>query len=349
VSLAELVAALLVLGLTAYAVLAGADFGAGVWDLAAASRGERGARLRGLIDSSVGPVWEANHVWLIFVLVIFWTAFPVAFGSVASTLYIPLFLAAVGIILRGTAFATRGVTGTARSARLFGWLFGSSCVLTPFFMGTVVGGVASGRVPVGNAAGDALTSWWNPTSVLVGALATVTGAYLAAVYLAADASRQGQPDLVEAMRARALAAGLVAGAIALGGIAVLREDARPLYDDLTGDGLALVALSGAGGVATLVLVWWRAFGYARLTAALAVGAVIWGWVVSQRPDLLPGAITIDEAAAPRATLVAVLVAFLVGALVLAPSLAYLFRLVLQGRLDKELPPVSEPGARGPAP
>jgi cytochrome d ubiquinol oxidase subunit II len=348
VSLAELVAALLVLGLTAYAVLAGADFGAGVWDLAA-GRGERGARLRGLIDGSVGPVWEANHVWLIFVLVIFWTAFPVAFGSVASTLYVPLFLAAVGIILRGTAFATRGVTGTARSGRMFGALFGLSCVLTPFFMGAVVGGVASGRVPIGNAAGDALTSWWNPTSVLVGALATVTGAYLAAVYLAADASRQGQRDLVEAMRVRALGAGLLAGAVALGGIAVLREDARPLYDNLTGDGLALVALSGAGGVATLLLVWWRRFGYARLTAALAVGAVIWGWVVSQRPDLLPGAITIEDAAAPRATLVAVLVAFLVGALVLVPSLAYLFRLVLQGRLDRDLPPISGPGDAGPVP
>jgi cytochrome d ubiquinol oxidase subunit II len=347
-SLAELVAALLVLGLTAYAVLGGADFGAGVWDLAAGG-GERGRRLRGLIDSSVGPVWEANHVWLIFVLVIFWTAFPVAFGSVTSTLYVPLFLAAVGIIFRGTAFATRGVTGTARSGRLFGALFGLSSVLTPFFMGTVVGGIASGRVPVGNAAGDALTSWWNPTSVLIGALAVVTGAYLAAVYLAADAARHGQGELVEAMRRRALVAGIVAGAVAIGGLAVLREDARALYDDLTGDGLALVGLSAAAGVATLLLVWWRAFGYARLTAALAVGAVIWGWVISQRPDLLPGEITIEDAAAGRPTLVAVLVAFLIGALVLVPSLAYLFRLVLQGRLDKELPPLSEPGGPGPVP
>jgi cytochrome bd ubiquinol oxidase subunit II len=347
-SLAEVVAALLVLGLTAYAVLAGADFGAGLWDLVG-GRGERGRRVRALVDSSMGPVWEANHVWLIFVLVIFWTGFPVAFGSFTSTLYVPLFLAAVGIILRGAAFATRGVAGTVRSSRLFGALFALSSILTPFFLAAALGGLASGRVPVGNAAGDALTSWWNPTSVIVGALAVATGAYLAAVYMAADAARRRDPELMEAFRARALGAGVVAGAMAAAGIVVLREDARPLFDRLTGDGLPLVALSAAGGLATLALVWWRAFGIARVTSALAVAAVIWAWVVSQRPEILPGALTIEEAAAPRSTLVAVLVAFAVGALVLVPSLVYLFRLVLRGRLDKELPPISRTGAGGPLP
>ena len=344
-SLAEVVAALMVLGLTAYALLGGADFGAGVWDLLA-GRGEGGRRVRSLLESSMGPVWEANHVWLIFVLVVFWTSFPVAFGSVASTLYVPLFLAAVGIIFRGAAFATRGAVGTVRASPVIGGLFALSSILTPFFLAAAVGGVASGRVPVGNASGDAVTSWWNPTSVLVGCLAVVTGAYLAAVYLAADSRRLGDEELAETFRVRALAVGVLAGAVALGGIAVLREDARPLYDDLLAGGpLALVIVSAAAGVATLALVWWRRYGLARLSAALAVGAVIWAWVAAQSPDLLPGAITIEDAAAPRATLVAVIVALGCGALVLVPSLTLLFRLVLRGRLDKELPPLGE----GPLP
>ncbi len=202
-SLADLCAALIVLGLTAYAVLAGADFGAGLWDLAA-GRGRRGERARALIVSAMGPVWEANHVWLIFVLVVFWTCFPVAFGSVASTLAIPLFLAALGIIFRGGTFAFRGSAGP-RTRPAVRALFALSSLLTPFFLGAAVGAVASGRVPVGNAAGDPVASWWNPTGALAGALAALTGVYLAAVYLAADARRADAPDLAEAFRLRALA------------------------------------------------------------------------------------------------------------------------------------------------
>ncbi|MGD9695008.1 MAG: cytochrome d ubiquinol oxidase subunit II [Thermoleophilia bacterium] len=340
-SAADAVAALILLGLTAYAVLAGADFGAGFWDLAGAGRARAG-RARKLIDSSMGPVWEANHVWLIFVLVIFWTGFPEAFAAVASTLCVPLFLAAIGIILRGTAFATRGVVTSGGSGRAFAALFALSSLLTPFFLGATVGGVASGRVPLGNAEGDQLTSWWNPTSALVGGLAVVTGAYLAAVYLAADAAGRGDRDLSEAFRLRALVAGVVAGAVAIGGLAVLRHDARPLYDGLTGDAAWLVGVSAAAGVATLALVARRMYAASRLTAAVAVGAVIWAWAVAQRPDLLPGAVTIDDAAASHATLVALLVSFGVGALILVPSLLYLFRLTLSGRLRKE--PVDESGA-----
>jgi len=337
VSLAEWCGALIVLGLTAYAVLGGADFGTGVWDVTVGDDAW-GRRVHAHLERSMGPVWEANHVWLIFVLVVFWTAFPVPFGSVASTLYVPLFLAAIGIILRGTAFATRGVHGGSRAGvRAYRALFALSSVLTPFFLGTVVGAVASGRVPVGNAAGDAIASWWNPTSVVAGALAVATGAYLAAVYLAADARRAGDGEIAEAMRRRALGAGLVAGAVALGGLAVLRDDARALYDGLLGDGLPLVVLTVAAGVATLVLVWTRRYGPARLTAAVAVGAILWGWVVAQHPAFLPGELTIDEAAAGRPTLVAVLVATGLGAVVLVPSLAYLFRLFLSGRLDKDEP------------
>ena len=143
--MAEVCLGLLMLGITAYAVLGGADFGAGFWDLTAGGA-ERGGRLRGMVQRSMSPVWEANHVWLIFVLVIMWTAFPVAFGSLFSTLYIPLFLAAVGIIFRGAAFALRGQAATINEARLLGALFALSSVLVPFFLGAAIGGIASGRV-----------------------------------------------------------------------------------------------------------------------------------------------------------------------------------------------------------
>ena len=346
-SLADVCAALIVLGLTAYAVLAGADFGAGLWDLLA-GRGPSGRRMRALIESAMGPVWEANHVWLIFVLVIFWTSFPVAFGSVASTLAIPLFLAAVGIIFRGSTFAFRG-SGGPRARPVLGAMFALSSLLTPFFLGSAVGAVAAGRVPIGNAAGDPLTSWWNPTGVLAGALAVLTGVYLSAVYLAADARRNGAPDLAEAFRLRALVAGAAAGALAMGGLLVLRHDARHLYDGLTGDGLALVIVSAAAGVATLALLWRRAYERARAAGALAVAAVIWGWAWSQRPDLLPGEVTIADGAAGRPTLIAVAVGTAIGGALVAASLAYLFRLVLSGRLDKALPPLAGRDSGGPLP
>src|SRR5215207_10597748 len=163
--MAELCLALAIAGLTAYTVLGGADLGAGVWDLTAGGA-ERGGRVRGMVQRSMSPVWEANHVWLIFVLVMVWTAFPVAFGSVFSTLYVPLFLAALGIILRGAAFALRGQAATIQEARTLGALFASSSVLIPFCLGAALGGIASGRVPVGNAAGDPWSSWLNPTSIL---------------------------------------------------------------------------------------------------------------------------------------------------------------------------------------
>lgn len=338
--LPELAAAAIVVGLTAYLVLGGADFGAGFWDLTAGGA-RRGARVRGMIKIAMGPVWEANHVWLIFVLVVFWTAFPVAFGSVTSTLYVPLFAAAVGIIFRGAAFALRGEAATIAEARALGAAFAVSSVLVPFFLGAAVGGIASGRVPVGNASGDALTSWWNATSVLVGALTVATGAHLAAVFLAADSVRAGQPDLVRAFRARALGSGLAAGALAIAGLLVVREDARSLFDGLTsGGGLALVLASGLAGVVTLGLEWRNRFELARYTAAVAVGSIVAGWAIAQRPDLLPGELTLDQAAASDATLLVLLISVAVGMLVLLPSLRYLFRLVLRGDLDTEFHPLT---------
>jgi cytochrome d ubiquinol oxidase subunit II len=281
----------------------------------------------------MGPVWEANHVWLIFVLVVCWTAYPLAFGSITSTLAVPLFIAAVGIILRGASYALRGQLDGARGQRTIENLFALSSILTPFALGTVVGGIASGRVPVGNATGNPVTSWLNPTSVLIGALAVAIGGYLAAVYLAADAHRLGERTLELDFRARALRSGLCAGALALAGLLVVRYDAPALFNGLTsGLAAAMIGVSAAAGLMTLLLVWRNHFGPARASAALAVAAIVAGWALAQKPRFLPG-LTIDQAAAGRLTLLAIIIAVAGGAIVLVASLVLLFRLFLRGRLD----------------
>jgi cytochrome d ubiquinol oxidase subunit II len=336
--MAEIPIVFILAGLAAYTLLAGADFGAGLWTLLAGPGRAGRAATRDHARHAMGPVWEANHVWLIFVLVVCWTAYPVAFGSITSTLALPLFIAAVGIVLRGASYALRGQLDRARGQRTIENLFALSSVLTPFALGTVVGGIASGRVPVGNATGDPITSWLNPTSVLIGALAVATGGYLAAVYLAADAHRLGERTLELDFRTRALGSGLCAGALALAGLLVVRHDAPPIFNGLSsGGGAAMIGVSAAAGLTTLLLVWRNHFGAARASAALAVAAMVAGWALAQKPRFLPG-LTIDQAAAGRSTLLALIIAVAGGAIVLVPSLVLLFRLFLRGRLDPAVTP-----------
>jgi cytochrome bd ubiquinol oxidase subunit II len=327
-------------GITAYAVLAGADFGAGIWTLVPGTDREH-------VRHAMGPVWEANHVWLIFVLVVAWTCYPVAYGSIVSTLSIPLLIAAVGIIFRGTAYALRNQISSG--VRLVESLFALSSVLTPFALGTVIGALATGRVPVGNAAGNLVTSWLNPVSVLTGVLAVAFSGYLAAVYLAADARRISERHEVPAYRTRALLSGAVAGALAVAGLLVVRSSAAGLWHGLTsGAGLAMVCVCAVAGVATMALVWRSVFGLARASAALAVAAVIGGWAAAQRPYLLPG-LTVAQAAAGRATLIAIIVSVGAGAVVLVPSLFLLFTLFLRGKLDVTSGPEVAPAAQGAPP
>jgi cytochrome d ubiquinol oxidase subunit II len=333
-STADAVAGVLWIGATLYAVFGGADFGAGVWSLLA-GRDERGERARGLIDWAIGPVWEANHVWLIFVLVVLWTAFSVAFESIMSTLFIPLSLAALGIVLRGSGFAFHKLARQLRYRRIAERVFGLFSLLTPFFMGTVVGAVASGRVPVGNAAGDAVTSWLNAVSLITGALFVATGAYLSAVFLVSDARRADDPGLERYFATRALIAALVAGAIAVAGIIAFRADARYIYDGLVGDGLPLVIASGLCGIGVLVLLWRGQRRGSRPLAIGAVVAVIWGWGVAQFPYLLPQTLTIKDGAASSATLTGVLITFGVAVVVVIPALAFLYTLAQRSVLEEE--------------
>jgi len=317
---ADIAAAILWTGATLYAIFGGADFGAGFWDLIAGDA-EKGWRPRTLIQRSLTPVWEANHVWLIFILVVLWTAFPDAFGAIMSTLYVPLTLAAFGIVLRGAGFAFRKPLRSLQAQRAMGATFALSSVLTPFFMGTVVGAIAAGNVPPGG--GDAFSSWLQPLPLLIGAMFVASGAYLAAVFLVGDA-RRAEPELEGYFVRRALGAALVAGAFAVAGIFALHSEAGYVYDRLIDQGLPLVivsAICGIGVLASLLRGWRRPL---RPLAAGAVAAVIWGWGVAQFPYLLPTSLKIAQSAAPADTLGAVIVVFLAAAVICLPALALLY-------------------------
>ncbi|HEY4279550.1 MAG TPA: cytochrome d ubiquinol oxidase subunit II [Conexibacter sp.] len=336
------------ISLVFYVVLAGADFGAGFWQLFA-GRGSHADEIREHAHASNAPVWEANHVWLIYLLVVVWTAYPTAFSSIVSTLSIPLFIAAIGIIFRGAAYALRSGTRTRRETRFFDTAFSVASILTPFALGTVIGGIASGRVPVGNAQGHPWSSWLNETSIMIGVLAVMLSAYLAAVYLAADATRHGHTDVSRAFHVRALGSGLVAGIVAAVGLIVIHHDIRPLFDNLTsGGGLVALIISVVAGVITLGLLLQRRYEWSRYTGALAVAAIIAAWAVAQSPQFLPG-LTVHEAAAPHDTLVAVIIATIGGAIILFPSLAILFTLTLRGQLGVEHgETAAEAGAQPPS-
>jgi cytochrome d ubiquinol oxidase subunit II len=342
VTTANAVAVVLVVAATMYAVFGGADFGAGFWSLVAGT-GEAGRKARELIDWAIGPVWEANHVWLIFVLVVLWTGFPTAFEAIFSTLFIPLSLAALGIVLRGAGFAFHKTARRLRGRALAERLFGLSSLLTPFFMGTVVGAIAAGKVPTGNATGDPVSSWVNPLSLVTGTLFVATSAYLASVFLVSDARRAESPELERYFRSRALLAALVTGALAAVGLVVLRADARSVFDELDTRGLPLVLLSVAFGVTVLVLLRRGVLRGARLLSAAAVACVVWAWALAQHPYVLPPSLTVSSAAAPGATLDFVLGVFGVAVVVVLPSLALLYTLS-QRKVVEESP---QPGASGP--
>jgi cytochrome bd ubiquinol oxidase subunit II len=335
-------------GVALYTVLAGADFGAGLWQLFAGS-GARAERVREFAHHSTGPVWEANHVWLIFVLTVLWTAYPTAFASIASTLAVPLFIALLGILFRGAAYALRSGASGERERGRIDTIFSLSSILTPFALGAAVGGIATDRVPVGNASGHLFSSWLNSTSIFVGVLAVASSAYLAAVYLAADAAREGERELERDFRTRALGAGVVTGALALAGLFIVKADRHALFDSLLeGRALAAVIASFVAGLATLALVQRRRYEPARVCGAIAVASVVAGWALSRWPTLLPG-LTVRQAAAGHDTLVWVIACVGAGAVLLVPSLGLLFRLALTGRFTTAPgAPAADAGRAAPA-
>ena len=321
----------LLLGVIAYALFGGADFGAGFWDLTAGGA-ERGRRPRALIDRSIGPVWEANHTWLIYCLVVLWTGFPAAFAAIMTTLYLPLGLAVLGIVVRGSGFAFRKVVVHTDHQRVNGAAFASSSVITPFFFGTVIGGIASGRVPA-TGYGDSIRGWVNPSGLLTGGLAVATCAYLAAVFLTVDAQREGEQDLQQWSRRRAWIAAWFAGALAVADLAVSHHDAERLFTHLTGRALPLTIVSALAGALALALMPRGRPRLIRTLAVIAVAALVAGWGVAQYPYLLGTHTSLTDAAAPSSSLTALVVVFAAAAVVVAPSFTLLYRLQQRGRLE----------------
>jgi len=313
-------------GLALYVLLGGADFGGGVWDLSA--RGPGHERERDLISAAIGPVWEANHVWLIFVVTALFAAFPTAFAALGVALYVPLGIAVAGIVMRGAAFAFRahGDPGTSWQ-RTWTRVFGIASIVTPFVFGMCAAAIASGRIHIvdGVVVTGLVPVFTGPLSWVAGALLLTMCAYLAATYLTVEAVQRGEPDLEEAFRRRAIGAGAVAGGLAVLGLIVMRTEARILWLGMVGRGWPLVLLSGAAGVASLWLMVRRRYQRARVAAAVAVASVIAGWGVAQWPYLIVRDLTISDAAAPLGSLRAIAIGYVVGVALLVPSLLLLFR------------------------
>jgi cytochrome d ubiquinol oxidase subunit II len=320
------VATILFVVIAAYALFGGADFGGGIWDLLAGGA-EHGSAPRELIDESITPVWEANHVWLIFILVLLWTAFPPAFAAIMTALFVPLSLSLLGIVLRGAGFAFRHTAQRLRMQELTGAMFAAASLITPFFMGTVVGAVVTGQVPV-HPAGNVLAAWTSPTAILTGFLFVAACAYISAVFLVPEARQRGRADLVRYFAWRATAAGVLTGALAGGTFYELSASAPRAFDRLTGIALPLVAISIAAGIAVLALLWLRWYHALalRVTAATAVATVVWGWGLAQYPYLIPRSLSLAAGSAPNASLVAEFVVAGLAVLLVAPGFALLYYL-----------------------
>jgi len=326
ITLATILAGAVVIALNAYVVLAGADFGGGVWDLLAT--GPRIGKQRDLVAHAIAPVWESNHVWLILAIVLLFTCFPAAFAELAITLHIPLFLMLVGIVLRGSAFSFRSYDREHDIRQEYwGRIFAIASVVTPVLLGVAVGTVAAGRVGgprTGDFATDFLHPWLTPFAWSIGLYTLLLFAFLAAVYLTLETDDQA---LQEDFRIRALGSGVllfVAALITLG----LSGSAPRIRAGLlsTPGAIPLQLATGIAAVTALAGLWTRRYRLARAAAVVQVSAILWGWALSQYPYLLPPHLSIAEAAAPAITLRLTLGALVVGAGVLIPSLVYLFRI-----------------------
>ena len=331
-TLAEVTAAVLALALNAYVLFGGADFGGGVWDLLAT--GPRRDRQREVISHAIGPIWEANHVWLILAIVLTFTCFPPVFARLGILLHIPLSLMLVGIVLRGSAFTFRTYDDEHdRVQRRWGRIFAGASTATPVLLGICIGTVAAGRLGPLPTAGTFVERfvdpWLTPFSLAVGLLALALFALLAAVFLTLETD---DPELVEDFRRRALWAAVAVFVTAFGALLIAPAQAPLMGSGLLGSGWSVPfhLLTGAAAVAVLAALWWRRYHLARVAVGAQVSLIVWGWALAQYPYLVPPDLTIRGAAAPETTLRLILVALGLGTVVLVPSLVYLFRVFKAG-------------------
>ncbi|MBA3495536.1 MAG: cytochrome d ubiquinol oxidase subunit II [Gemmatimonadales bacterium] len=346
VTLAGVIAALLALSLNAYVLFAGADFGGGVWDLLAT--GPRRGRQREIIGHAIGPIWEANHVWLILAIVITFSCFPPVFARLGTVLHIPLTLMLVGIVLRGSAFTFRSYDDERDTVqRRWGRIFAGASLVTPVLLGVCIGAIAAGRVRrLGRNATFSesfVDPWLTPFSLAVGLMTLTLFAHLAAVFLTLESTDR---DIVEDFRTRALWSGAAVFAAAFGTLVIAPEQAPLMGVGLLGSTWAVPfhLATGAAATATLAALWWRRYHLARVAVGAQVSLIVWGWALAQYPFLIPPDLTVDGAASPDVTLRLVLIALGLGAVVLLPSLLYLFRVFKAAPSDSvRRVPKGEPG------
>lgn len=318
--------------LVLYALGGGADFGGGVWDLFA--RGRSGERQRELIAHAIGPIWEANHVWLVLVVVLLFVGFPLAFAAIATALHLPLTLMLIGIVLRGSAFTFRKYDrADAAVQRRWSRVFAIASVVTPVMLGVCVGAIASGDIRVDPATGfvttDFVSAWLAPFPFAIGGLALALFAFLAATYLTLET---GDAELRRAFRARALAAAVASGGFAWLAFALARGGAPDMYAGLAARpwSLPFHLATGAIAVAAIAALWRERYRLARALAVAQVTMVLAGWGLSQYPVLVAPDLTAANSGAPRHVIVLLLWVLAAGSLVLLPALAYLFH-VFKGR------------------
>jgi cytochrome d ubiquinol oxidase subunit II len=334
----------LVLAITLYAWSGFADFGAGLWDMLAGGQAH-GRRVRALIDEVITPVWEVNHVWLVFIIVLTWTAFGAAFGPIMTTLFIPLSLAALGIVLRGANFALRKDAAREGARHVTGWLFGVGSVLTPLCFGAALGAILSGRVPA-DSSGDPIGSWANWVSATIGLLAVAMGAFLSATYLIVESHRRGTPQLRQYFQIRAIAAGIVALLCGVAAAGALYADQRQMFHRLVDRSIPLLVF----GVLLLALALLMAFRGRvrglRVVAAIGIAALVWAWATAQYPYLLPFELTISAGAGATVTLQWILGWFGVAVITVIPLLVVLYTLDQRGTLGED-PTTSTTGTTDP--
>jgi cytochrome bd ubiquinol oxidase subunit II len=326
VTLPIVLAGITMLALNAYVLLGGADFGAGVWDLLA--RGPRAERQRAAIEQGIGPIWEANHVWVILVVVLLFTCFPPVYAHLSVALHIPISLMLVGIVLRGSAFTFRAYDATQSPVQKhWGRIFSISSTITPVLLGVCVGALVSGALalPVGGTFAETYVQpWFTPFAFAIGGLTLAVFAFLAAVYLTVEVK---ETALQEDFRRMALGAAVAVGAFAGLALLVGRSSSLAVTDALLSRPWALPfqLFTGVVALTTIGALFTRRYRLARVGAAVQVSALMWGWAGAQFPEMIPGVHTIEAAAAPTVTLRLVLIVLAVGAVVLVPSLWYLFR------------------------
>jgi cytochrome d ubiquinol oxidase subunit II len=330
IGLPEVIAGLIVLALNGYVLTGGADYGGGLWDLLAT--GPRRTAQRDLIASSIAPVWEANHVWLIVAVVLFFTAFPAAFGALGVVLHVPLTLMLLGVVLRGSAFVFRSYgSGTSSARRRWGLAFAVASVITPVLLGITIGSTASGAAA--NAYGRVgdlpfvevfIAPWLTWFPIAVGLMTLALFAFLAAAYLAVGAT---DVALQEDFRRRGIAAAIAVFVFSGISLVVARLGAASMLSGLTESPRALVVqgVTAVAAVTAIVALWTRHYQLARLAAAAQTSLILWGWAFAQFPFIVPPTMSIRETAAPDITLWLLFIGVLAGAAILIPSLRYLFR------------------------